>query len=276
MCKVLKAASKIRSVWLNLCRPHLSPTETAPQTLHLERPIKLYTPHDLEFLFLRLKSADIGWKTDDNPPARKREIETTNHATCIYLVEGGRWLLVVSDTGCITYFDLDAATPTESTLIPDQFDLLLPDRSNPFTQVKVVMAVDRDSDSVFLAFNLAVSFCLLDTPPPDPKAHSVQIWRVALALDDQQRGIGLTAERLASFPLEPSVDGIFCQSLHGPHVAVSLLSAEHQDCQLTFIIDWKQADGDQTNYPRRLLHPPYGKEPVCLMLLIIITNILIM
>jgi len=213
----------------------------------------------------------MGWTTDGNPPARKREIETTNPAKCVYLVEGGRWLLVASDTGCITYFDLDASTPTESILIPDQFDLLLPDRSDPFSEVKVVMVIDRDSDSAFLAFNLAVSFCLTDTPLPGPKAQSVQIWRVALALDDQQRGIGLTAEHLASFPLEPSVDGIFCQSLRGPHVALSLLSAEHEDCQLTFIIDWKQADGDQTNYPRHLLHPPYGKEPVCLILLIIIT-----
>ena len=274
MCKALQEVSKTRSVWLNLCRPHLSPTETAPQTLHLERPIKLYTSDDLEFLFLRLKSADIGWRTD-NPPARKREIETTNPAKCIYLVEGGRWLLIASDTGCITYFDLDASTPTESILIPDQFDPL-PDRSGPLSEIKVVMAIDRASDSAFLAFNLAVSFCLIETPPPDPKAQSVQIWRVALALDDQQQSIGLTAEYLASFPLEPSVEGIFCQSIRGPYIALSLLSVEHEDCQLTFIINWKQADGDQTNYPRRLLHPPYGKEPVCAVFLIIITIILIM
>ncbi|KIM36600.1 hypothetical protein M413DRAFT_285502 [Hebeloma cylindrosporum] len=269
VCKTLQGVSKTRSVWLNLCRPHLSPTATAPQTLHLERPIKLYTSYDLEFLFLRLKSADAGWRTEDNSPARKREIVTTKPAKFMYLVEGGRWLLVASATGCITYFDLDSSTPTESVLIPDQFDLRLPDvdQGNPFAEAKVVMATDRDSDSAFLAFNLVVSFSLTRTPPPDPKAQCVQIWRVELAVDDQKRGIGLTAEFLASFPLESSVRGIFCQSLRGPHLALSLLSVGRENCQLTFIIDWKQANGDQTNYPRRLLHPPYGKNPEAIHIL---------
>jgi hypothetical protein len=266
VCKALQEVLKSRSVWLNLCRPHLSPTETAPQTLHLERPIKLYTSHDFEFLFLRLKSADIGWRTDVNRPARKREIETIHPARCIYLVEGGRWLLVGSATGCITYFDLDASTPTGSILIPDQFDPLLPDRFDFFAEINVVMATDKDNDSAFLAFNLAVSFCLVNNPPPDPKAQGVQIWRVELALDGQQQGIGLTAEHLASFPLEPSVNRIICQSIRGPHVALTVRSDQH-DPHLTFIIDWNQADGDQMNYPRRLIHPPYGTQAVCLVFL---------
>ena len=256
---------------MNLCRPHLSPTESAPQTLHLERPIKLYTSRDLEFLFLRLKSAGIGWTTSENPPIRKRDIKTTNPAKHMYLVEGGRWLLVASDTGCITYFDLDASTPTECILIPEQFDPLVPEQFDPRAEIHVVMAIDRDNDSAFLAFNLAVSFSLTNTPPPDPEAQGVQIWRVELTLDDEQRGIGLTAKHLASFPFEPSIDRILCQSISGPHLALTLLVAEHDDFQLTFIIDWKQADGDQTDYPRRLVHPPDGKEPVCLVLLIIIT-----
>jgi len=181
---------------------------------------------------------------------------------------------MASSTGCITYFDLDASTPTENILIPEQFDPLLPDRFDPLAEIKVVMAIDRDNDFPFLAFNLALSFSLANTPPPDPKAHGVQIWSVTLSLDDQQRGIGLTAEHLASFPLESSVNGIFCQSICGPHVALTLLSDEHEDFQLTFVIDWKRADGDQTNYPRRLVHPPIGKAPVCLALLIILTIIL--
>ncbi|KIM36604.1 hypothetical protein M413DRAFT_285538 [Hebeloma cylindrosporum] len=267
VCKALQGVSKTRSVWLNLCRPHLSPTATAPQTLHLERPIELCTSQDIEFLFLRLKSADAGWRTDGNSPARKREIETDNPAQCIYLVEGGRWLLVGSATGRITYFDLDASTPTERVLVPEQFDPLLPVEFDPLSDIQVVMAIDRDSDSAFLTFNLAVSFCLSSALSPDPKARSVQIWRVELALDDQHRGVGLEAQRLASFPLEPSVQGVFCQSISGPHLALSLLSVEHEDCQLTFVIEWKQADGGYTNYPRRLVHPPYGKEPCAVHLL---------
>jgi len=128
------------------------------------------------------------------------------------------------------------------------------------------MAIDRDNDSALLGFNLAVSFCLIDTPSPNPKAQGVQIWRVELALDDQQRGIGLTAERLASFPLEPSVTKIFCQSIGGPYVALSI---GYENCQQTSIIYWKQVDGDQMNYPRRLIHLPSGEGPVCLVFLTI-------
>ncbi|KIM36609.1 hypothetical protein M413DRAFT_31464 [Hebeloma cylindrosporum] len=237
-CKALHEVSKTRSVWLNLCRPHFSPTATAPQGLYLERPIKLYTSHDLEFMFLRLKSADLGWRTNDKP-ARKREVKTTNNAKCMHLVEGGRWLLVASDTGCITYFDLEVLKPTESILIPDQFDPLLSeddDDNDIGAQINVIMTIDKDSDSSFLEFNLAVSFCLDDTPPPDPKAQGVQLWRVAL-------------------------------SLRGPHLALTLLGMGHYDFHLTFIIDWKQANGDQTDYPRRLLHPPYGKDPKAIYLL---------
>ena len=200
---------------------------STPQTIHLECPINLYTSHDLEFLFLRLKSADIGWRTDSKP-TRKHEIRTTHTAQCMYLVEGGRWLLFTSNTGCITYFDLDAPMLTESTLIPDQFDPLLMNQLHPYAEIHIVMAIDRDNDSTLLAFNLAVSFCSFDNPPPNPKAQGVQIWRVELALNDQQQGIGLTAKHLASFPLEPSIAQIFCQSIHGPYVA---LSVGYENCQ---------------------------------------------
>jgi len=57
--------------------------------LHLERPIDLYKSHELEFLLLRLKSADIGWKTDDRRASRRGEIVTATTSRCMYLVEGG-------------------------------------------------------------------------------------------------------------------------------------------------------------------------------------------
>lgn len=88
-------------------------------------------------------------------------------------------MLVASDTGFIGYFDLDSSTPIERVLISDPFDLQV------YAEIQVVMAIDRDNDSAFLAFNLAVSFCLTKTPLPDSKAQGVRIWRVELALDDQ-------------------------------------------------------------------------------------------
>ncbi|KIM36606.1 hypothetical protein M413DRAFT_448967, partial [Hebeloma cylindrosporum] len=144
VCKTLQGASKTRSIWLNLCRRHLFPTATAPRTLHLERPIKLYESRELEFLFLRLKSAEIGWKTDDRRPSRKRNFVTSNIPKCMYLLEGGRWLLLASHTGSVTYFDLDAQIPSERILIPGQV--------NPESETDIKMAIDRDNTSPFLLF----------------------------------------------------------------------------------------------------------------------------
>ncbi|KIM34772.1 hypothetical protein M413DRAFT_404508 [Hebeloma cylindrosporum] len=249
-CKKLQEISKARSIWLNLCRPHLTATETAPQILHLERPIHLHTSSELEYHFLRLKSASIGWETDDLSPSRRREIVTTSNPSCMYMVEGGRWFLVASDMGSISYFDLEASDPTENILTPEQF------QTKSATQV--TMAIDFDSESTFLAFNLVVSYCSMSR---ELEEHKIQFWRVSLTLDDQQRGVGLSAKRLAAFPQELSINRIRSISLRGPHLALSVYCSHYVENLRTFIIDWKRADGDSTDYPRRLLHPSYG--PVC-------------
>ncbi|KIM44241.1 hypothetical protein M413DRAFT_377623 [Hebeloma cylindrosporum] len=250
-CKKLQEISKARSVWLNLCRPHLTATATAPQTLHLERPVHLHTSRELEFHFLRLKSVSIGWETDDLSPSRRRELVTTSNPSCMYMVEGGRWFLVASDMGSISYFDLEASDPTEIPLVPKQFQ----DKTTGF----VTMAVDVDHDSSFLAFNLVVSYCLMARPVRDSKQHRIQIWRVTLTLDEQQRGIGLSAKHLASFPQELPIRRVWALSLRGPHLALSVVCPGYDESQRTFVIDWKQADGESTNYSRRLLHPCYGQ-----------------
>ncbi|KIM44245.1 hypothetical protein M413DRAFT_377682 [Hebeloma cylindrosporum] len=259
-CKKLQEISKARSIWLNLCRPHLTATETAPQILHLERPIHLHTSSELEYHFLRLKSASIGWETDDLSPSRRREIVTTSNPSCMYMVEGGRWFLVASDMGSISYFDLEASDPTEISLVPKQFQ----DKTTGF----VAMAIDVDHGSSFLAFNLVVSYSLSGRPVHDFKHHRVQLWKVSLTLDEQQRGIGLSAEHLASFPQELDIWRVWALSLHGTHLALSVTCPEYDERHRTFVIDWKQADGDSTNYSRRLLHPCYGQvTTVCLRFL---------
>jgi len=168
----------------------------------------------------------------------------------MHMVEGGRWFLVASD---ISYFDLEASDPTETTLIPEQFQ--------GKSSTKVTMATDFDSDASFLTFNLVVSYCLIVRPVPDFKEHRIQIWKVSLTLDDHQRGVGLAAEHLASFPQELSIRRVWALSLRGSHLALSGFCSEYDEPQRTFVIDWKRADGDSTNYSRRLLHPCYG--PVC-------------
>jgi hypothetical protein len=220
--------------------------------IHLERPIELYTSEELEFLLLRLEAAEFGQRTKDKCPSRVREVAImeTGISECTHLVEGGRWLLVASlSTGSVTYFDLDASPITESVLIPDQHPSL-------DIMMWTHMAVDVDRDSAFLAFNLALSFCTPDTVTY-PTQHCIQIWKVVLVLlhDAQQRGIGLAAERLASFPQEPLIGSVQSLSLSGPYIALSVFCRESEYPERAFIIDWLQANGDTTDYRRRLVTP---------------------
>ena len=117
---------------------------------------------------------------------------------------------------------------------------------------------------LFLTFNLAVAFFASPgSPPPNHKNHHIQIWRVTLALDDQQHGIGLTAVHLVSFPLEPAIIRVFALFILGPRLALSFFSFSRRRCrQFTFIIYWKRVD-DETNYPRHFTLHSSGEEPVC-------------
>ena len=152
-----------------------------------------------------MNSAVIGWRTPDETPTRHREISTTRQVACVHMMEGGRWLLAMLITGTIIYYDLDAPVITENILIPDQFD---PENSSTF---RMSVAIDRES--LFLAFNLALSFCSRKTPVANHKEHCIQIWKVNLVLDKQQQGIGFQSVLVASFPQEPRIDKIYVLSL---------------------------------------------------------------
>ena len=116
------------------------------------------------------------------------------------------------------------------------------------------MAIDVDGNSAFLAFNLALSLCSPDTAT-NLTQYSIQVWRVVLLRDSQQRGIGLAAELLSSFPQEPLISGIYSISLCGPHIALSGFSRYSSHLVWGFVLDWVQANGDTTDYRRRILHP---------------------
>lgn len=86
----------------------------------------MYTSEELERLLLVWNSADIGWARDDGRAARERSI-LVEPAEYVHLIQGGRWLLVTTDTGHVTYYDLDAEVIEGVSLIPQQihkpFDL---------------------------------------------------------------------------------------------------------------------------------------------------------
>ena len=182
---------------------------------------------------------------------REAATEETQIPACMHLVQGGRWLLATSDTGSVTYFDLDASDPfPQNALIPDQFP--------SFKGMWTHMAVDVDRNTGLLAFNLALSFCTSLDALTHPAQHSIQIWKVMLLRDDRQRGIGLTAECLASFSQEPFIGHVYSLSLRGLHLALAVFCDELEFPGRAFVVDWLQANGNLTDYRRRLVNPFEG------------------
>ncbi|KIM41764.1 hypothetical protein M413DRAFT_137650 [Hebeloma cylindrosporum] len=224
----------------------------SPRILHPERPLCAYDAQGLEFLLLRLKGAEIGWRRGDKPQSRR--LDTTSVSLRMHLVEGGRWLLVVSHTGSVTYFDLDSPTITEVILIPDQ---IVPPSRMLFGDISTEMVVDMDRASPHLAFNMAFSFCSTkDTRGPTD--HKIQVWHVGLVLDERQLGVGLTSRLVATFPLETNICFVYALSLRGPHIAFSIRCLGYGPVrEKTFVVDWERANGS-SNYSRFLIHPLEG------------------
>ncbi|KAF8968852.1 hypothetical protein BDZ97DRAFT_1915910 [Flammula alnicola] len=232
--KRLSEVSRTRALWLNLFYRYTA--SDAAQSIQLERPIDTYASHELEYLLLRWKSAEIGWITDDGVPARERRIPTEKAETK-YLVKGGRWLLIATSTGSVVYYDLESSTNIGMPLTPSEFG------HEEWPQI--LMSVDLDESSPTLTFNLALSFKgseLLDdsddddNDPPPELVRMVKIWRIALVLNDKQHGAGLSAKYLASFPHHPFVSYLYSLSLLGSHIAFTVFCVNSK--QYAIVVDW--------------------------------------
>lgn len=236
-CRFLSALTNIKSIWVDLVNQHISGIVDRPPLL--ERPITLYTSDELRSLFLLWKSAHIGLTSEDGRPARERRF-IAERSKFVYLVRGGRWLLVATYTGLVMYYDLDAEIIEGALLIPEQ--------SKPVSHF--LMSVDVDTNSPTLRFNIAFSLHVAR-----PKKNMVHVWRVDCLLDGNQRVNGLKATPLSSFPHRPMISSVMKLSLAGPHIA---FTAKREDSEPhlahIFVLDWDRANGDSAVYPWRMLH----------------------
>ncbi|KDR66907.1 hypothetical protein GALMADRAFT_258797 [Galerina marginata CBS 339.88] len=267
-CKTLFEASTSKIIWVHFFLLHEQSMSGMPR---LDRPIELYESRELERLFLRSESLDLVCRATGKKLPRKFNIPT-KQAECVHLVEGGRWLLVVTRTGSVEYYDLDAESITGAPLIPNQIG------GHPESEIR--MSIDMDENAPTLSFNLALSLIpprprsrLAPSSDPDTfDSQKIQVWRISLVIQDQTgRSIGLSASRLASFPLDLEVLSVETLSLLGTHVAF------YSDCSVTkwtgcsyyIIVEWTRTKDDSLEYPRRILYPKsvskYCKESMHLL-----------
>ncbi|PFH46437.1 hypothetical protein AMATHDRAFT_43600 [Amanita thiersii Skay4041] len=149
-CKLLSDATRTKSIWINLFNASNSCHPCSP--LRLEHPMELYTAHELEYLVLRRSSAEILRKSQTKllPNLTRRFPMNHSDARAFSLIHGGRWLLTASETGSVSYLDLDAQDLTKRLLISEQMERL------PDSIHRILMAVDSDNEFNPSSFNIAM------------------------------------------------------------------------------------------------------------------------
>ncbi|KIM43703.1 hypothetical protein M413DRAFT_387059 [Hebeloma cylindrosporum] len=84
-----------------------------PRSPTLDGPIDLYTTQELEDLVVSRISAEAAWRSRKDPKYREIALPDGFGEADSVLVDGGRWLLVLSELqvhhGCVLAYDLDDA-----------------------------------------------------------------------------------------------------------------------------------------------------------------------
>jgi hypothetical protein len=222
--------------------------------------LDLYTDRELEHLVLRWQKAKLCWALSQykNIPIQQRFVSPEKAHNCVHLVEGGRWLLVGTDSGSVICYDLNSSTIEPSILIPTPFDAETAFDEDEDTEI--LLSVDMDLEAEYLKFNLGIiTRRMPDIDSDSSRPHYfrwIQVWRVTSDVDMNGEVQGLRAERLAYFPEEHRNR---CDSfrLRNQHVAYALQTkyeySDIRDGPCIIIVDWALCDSTSLVYPRKVI-----------------------
>lgn len=208
---------------------------------------------ELELLVLQWKRIKTGWamnRLSEHIP-RQRHFFTDNPAAfnfrCIYLVEGGRWLLVGTRLGSIQYYDLNAVTISASPLIPSPID----------GQSEIQISVDTDSATESLTFLIGVLTRGRSNGDLRSPQRWIQVWRVTPEVDPSGYVTGLNAEIQSSFREEHEPACVSFR-LRGQLVAYSMFYSYLQVGPFNgghkiIIVNWKTCNSTSLNYNRKII-----------------------
>jgi len=214
----------------------------------------MHAASDLEHLILRWQSTKAGWLMQESSkaiPSKRHFVTYDKRSSCVYLVEGGRFLLVGNKSGAVNYYDLSAHVITPSTLVQQPSD-------EEVGEMKI--SVDVDFDVEFLSFRLGI-LTRSKSHPYVPNASlsicRIQVWQVTSSIDENGLVNGLSSERKASF-LEEYQAICFAFRLQGSYVLYSLFYPPTQELLFsgghrTVIVNWRLPDSTSLLYARQIL-----------------------
>jgi hypothetical protein len=223
-----------------------------PRPLWPEKPLD--NSRELEHLVVRWKNIKSGWAINrlSNPIPRQRHFFISDESaprfsSCVYLVEGGRWLLIGTKSGSVQYYDLDAATISPSTLIPSPFD----------GRAEIWISVDMDSAAESLGLHLATLTRRTDiSNTENTDSCWIHVWRITTEVDSHGYVKGLTPELLSSFR-EESKSTVLSFRLQGEHVAYSLFFSHlyvppPNNGHKIIVVNWVTCHSTGLSYSRKL------------------------
>ncbi|KAF4621119.1 hypothetical protein D9613_000046 [Agrocybe pediades] len=264
-CKSLVEVTTAKPIWTNLlweCE------RSSPGILTLEKPADLYSSKELEHLVLVWESTRIGWRTADDTPSRQRTIhldQSSSYDSCpqgsrfyeaVYLVPGGRWLLVLYIGGGIAYYDLD------STQYEDK-RILVPDCTrHTVANGDVVFAVDIPDRLPMRCFKLAQyirGYCDTD----GTQYPCIKIWSIEFVVEGQVV-TGMRADCLRTLFVN-SANCRMSVSLRGEYLAFVVRGPYPTPFYVAgkpyvFVVDWICVEDRSWDYPRRILYTDEPKE----------------
>lgn len=147
-CKSWYAATKSREIWYN----HVREIESQPGYSKLEEAFTDYTVIELENWVLRRLRVRELWLSPDPPQFTTRSVKIP--VTDVQVIPGGRWLIVLDDTGKVHFIDLEASVLEPQLLCEPNPHFIWDDELARDVPNRLVVWVD--SSSARLAFRLGL------------------------------------------------------------------------------------------------------------------------
>ncbi|KAF4621378.1 hypothetical protein D9613_000035 [Agrocybe pediades] len=246
-CKILHHATTAKPIWVDLfweCE------RLSPGILTLEKPLDMYSSEELERVVLTWGSMQVGWHTSDGTPSRQRTI-TSEYYSNVYLVPGGRWLLVFQNEGGISYYDLESPTY-------DKQKMLVPDYIRQAASNLVFYTVDSPCRLPLRNFKVA-QYVREDPDAVEGNAYrAIKIWNIYFTAEGQVT-TGLHATCLKTILVDPR--GLDCQlslSLKDQHLAFALspdfLGQQALMRRYICVVEWPLVEEDSLEYHRKLIY----------------------
>ena len=185
-------------------------------------------------------------------PSRHFNIDN-KRPRCLYLMEGGRFLLVGNKSGAVQYYDLSAQVITPSALVVAPAD-------EEVGEMKI--SVDVDLGAEFLSFRLGILTWCKSSSHHHPHGASfciwrIHVWQVTSSIGESGLVNSLSSELKASF-LEEHQPLCFAFRLQGPYILYSLFYPPTQGSLFnsghrTVIVNWRSPDSTSLLYSRQIV-----------------------